>query len=93
MFFIDTLLDFREVSVLGGHCVLLCLRLPLHLHPAHEALQREPRRVRVLVSSFCLLERSHESELCEVKPRTKDSLDNVYLCHSKGQPDYPLILA
>ena len=65
MLFVDTLLDFREVSVLGGHRVLLCLRLPLHLHPAHEALQREPRRVRVLVSSLRLLEISHESELYE----------------------------
>ena len=59
--FPDTLLlDLGEVGVLGRDGVLLGLRLPLHPHPADEALQREPSRVRVLVCGLCLLERSHE---------------------------------
>ena len=63
--FLDTLLllDLGEVGVLGGHGVLLRLDLPLHLHPTDEALQREPCRVRVLVSSLRLLQRSHESHV------------------------------
>ena len=61
--FLDTqMLDLGEVGVLGGHGVLLRLDLPLHLHPADEALQREPCCVRVLVCSLRLLQRSHESQ-------------------------------
>ena len=55
------LLDLGEVGVLGGHGVLLRLGLALHPRPADQALQREPCRVRVLVSCLGLLEEVHES--------------------------------
>ena len=56
----NALLDFGEVGVLGGDGVLLRLGLSLHPRPADQALQREPCRVRVLVSCLGLLEEIHE---------------------------------